>query len=59
MSDYPKKHEVPHIPPSPMKDSEARIPAEASKTHSDTASDTAAADKSKRESGKDKEHRKR
>lgn len=54
MSNHDKKHEV--APPSgPKKDNEGRMLAEAVATPSDTA----AADKSKRESGKDKEHRKR
>jgi hypothetical protein len=55
MIDHTKKHEAAHVPPAPMKDSEGNVLAEASKTHSNAA----AADKSKRESGKDKEQHKR
>ncbi len=57
MSDYTKKPESGHPPStlSPLKDREGPTPAEASKARSDSA----AADRSKRESGKDKERHKR
>jgi hypothetical protein len=56
MSDYAKKPDAGHAPSGlhPMKDKEGPTLAESAK-----ARDTATADKSKRESGKDKEQHKR